>query len=192
MPEAPVLVGHSMGALIVQLLVARGLGVAGVAIDSAPPAGVFTPKWSFLKSNWPMISPFASADQPRLIPLDAFRYAFANTLPSDAQQALYDRYVVPESRRIPRQSLTSAAHIGFAAPHSPLLFIAGGSDHIIPASLNRANARRYTDSGSITDFRVFDGRDHLTIVEPGWEEVADFTLKWLEQTVPSPAVGLPS
>jgi pimeloyl-ACP methyl ester carboxylesterase len=170
-----------MGGLIVQLLLNRGLGVAGVAIDSAPPMGVFSPKWSFLKANWPMIDPFVPARTPRLIPLDAFRYAFANTLPADMQTAMYERYVVPESRMVPRQSLGAAGRVDFRKPHAPLLLIAGGSDHIIPESLNRTNARRYSDAGSITDLREFPGRDHLTIVEPGWEQVADFALAWLEQ-----------
>src|SRR5512146_455325 len=57
LPEAPVLIGHSMGGLVTQLLVQRGLAAAGVAIDSAPPSGVFTTRWSFLKANWPMIDP---------------------------------------------------------------------------------------------------------------------------------------
>ena len=181
MPESPVLVGHSMGGLIVQLLIDRGLGSAGVAIDSAPPMGVFSARWSFLKANWPMITPFASVKAPRLIPLQDFRYAFANTLPPEAQEAAYERYAVPESRAVPRQSLTSAARIDFAKRHAPLLLVAGGSDHIIPASLNRSNYRRYRDATSVTDFREFDGRDHLTIVEPGWEKVADFVLAWLDQ-----------
>jgi len=187
MPEPPVLIGHSMGGLVVQLLLNRGLGAAGVAIDSAPPAGVFSPKWSCLKANWPMITPFASAHEPRLIPLDGFRYAFANTLAPDEQAAAYDRYVVPESRIVPRQSLFAAGRIDFRRQHAPLLLVAGGSDHIIPASLNRANYNRYRASGSITDFRAFGGRDHLTIVEPGWEEVADFVLAWLDQVVPAEA-----
>lgn len=185
MPSPPVLIGHSMGGLIVQLLLDRGLGMAGVAIDSAPPQGVFTPKWSFLRSNWAMISPFSPAAEPRLMPFEDFEYAFANTLPLEAQRAAYDRYVVPESRMVPRQSLTSVARVDFAREHPPLLFVAGGSDHIIPASLNRTNARRYRPKGSITDFREFEGRDHLTIVEPGWEQVADFTLEWLGKTAPS-------
>ena len=187
MPEPPVLIGHSMGGLIVQLLVGRGLGVAGVAIDSAPPMGVFTPKWSFLKSNWAMIDPFVRASAPRLIPLDAFRYAFANTLPPKVQEDMYERFVVPESRMVPRQSLTSVARVEFGKPHAPLLFIAGGADHIIPASLNRTNALRYSDAGSITDLREFEGRDHLTILEPGWEAVADFTLDWLDRMAPETA-----
>lgn len=38
--EPPLLVGHSFGGLFVQMLLDRGLGRAGVAIDSAPPAGI--------------------------------------------------------------------------------------------------------------------------------------------------------
>lgn len=186
MPEPPVLVGHSMGGLIVQLLIDRGLGSAGVAIDSAPPMGVFTPKWSFLKSNWPMISPLASAHEPRLIPFEAFHYAFANTLPAGTARAVYERYIVPESRMVPRQSLTSIGRVHFARAHDPLLLVAGGSDHIIPASLNRANYRRYRNAASITDFREFEGRDHLTILESGWEKVADFVLEWLDRVPHEP------
>src|SRR6266478_8792936 len=40
LPEKPVLIGHSVGGLIVQLLLQQELGVAGVAIHSFPPRGV--------------------------------------------------------------------------------------------------------------------------------------------------------
>ena len=62
--ERPVLVGHSMGGLVVQLLLQRDIAAAGVAIDSAPPRGVFSTKWSFLRSNWPHITPFVSQAVP--------------------------------------------------------------------------------------------------------------------------------
>src|SRR3989304_8979419 len=55
--EKPALIGHSMGGLVVQLLLQRDLAVAGAAIDPAPPLGVFTSKWSFFKSNFPAINP---------------------------------------------------------------------------------------------------------------------------------------
>jgi fermentation-respiration switch protein FrsA (DUF1100 family) len=93
---------------------------------------------------------------------------------------------------VPRQSLAAAGRVDFSKPHEPLLFIAGGSDHIIPASLNRSNYRRYRARHSITDFREFDGRDHLTIVEPGWEEVADFVLAWLDQVAPAEDTSTPA
>ncbi len=180
MPEPPVLIGHSMGGLVVQLLLAQGQGAAGVAIDSAPPQGVFTADWSFLKSNWPMITPFHDKHDPRMISFEDFAYAFANALPEPQQRSFYDRYAVPESRLVPEQSLTRVAHVDFDAPHAPLLLIAGSRDHIIPPDLNKTNAEKYRDPGSVTDFREFDGRDHMTIVEDGWEQVADFVAEWLE------------
>jgi pimeloyl-ACP methyl ester carboxylesterase len=66
--EKPILVGHSMGGLIVQILLAEGLGAAGIAIDSAPPKGVISLKYSFLKSNWPVISPSAKVSEPFFLP----------------------------------------------------------------------------------------------------------------------------
>lgn len=177
--EKPVLIGHSMGGLAVQLLLQRDLAAAGVVIDSAPPQGVFTPAWSFIKSNWPHINPFAPQNQPAPMTLERFQYAFVNSLPAAQQQAAYDRYVIPESRRVPAQSLTSVARIDFKRPHPPLLIIAGSSDHIIPAALNRSNFARYRQSPSLTDFKEFAGRTHFIIGQANWEEVADSILEWL-------------
>jgi len=181
----PVIIGHSMGGLVVQLLLQRDLAIAGVAIDPAPPQGVFTPAWSFLKANFPAINPFMPVTQPVQMSFEHFQYAFVNTLPLDQQRAAYERYVVPESRGVPTQSLTSAAHMDFRKPHAPLLITAGEKDHIIPASLNRTNYRKYNSPDSITDFKEFSGRDHFLIGEPGWKEVADFVLSWLKEKVES-------
>ena len=177
----PILIGHSMGGLVVQLLLQNGLAAAGVAIDPAAPQGVFTTAWSYVKSNFPSINPFVPVRNPVEMSFEHFQYAFVNTLPLDEQRAAYDRYVVPESRGVPRQSLTSVARVDFKRPHAPLLITAGEKDHIIPASLNRSNYRNYQAGASVTDFKVFPGRDHFVIGETGWQEVADFVLDWLEK-----------
>jgi len=175
--EKPILVGHSMGGLIVQLLLQRDLAIAGVAIDSAPPMGVITAKWSFLKSNWPHISPFVSHSIPIKMSFERFQYTFVNTLPISEQKAAYENYVVPESRRVPRESLKM--NINFKKSHPPLLLIAGSADNIIPASLNKINHAKYKQSPSVTDYKEFAGRVHFIIGQKGWEEVADFVLSWL-------------
>ncbi len=177
--EKPILIGHSMGGLIVQLLLQSDLAAAGVAVDSAPPFGVLTTQWPFLKSNWPHITPFASQGRPIAMTFERFQYTFVNTLPVAEQRAAYERYVVPESRRVPRESLT--ARIDFKQPHPPLLLIAGSADHLIPASLNKSNYARYRSSPSVTDFREFAGRTHFIVGQPGWEEVADYALGWLNE-----------
>ncbi|HEX7435036.1 MAG TPA: alpha/beta hydrolase [Anaerolineaceae bacterium] len=177
--EKPVLIGHSMGGLIVQLLLQRDLAAAGVVIDSAPPQGVFSISWSFLKSNFPHINPMAAQDQPIAMSFERFQYAFANTLSAKEQRAAYDTYVVPESRRVPAESLTSVAHVDFKRAHAPLLIIAGSADHIIPASLNRTNYARYRGTDSVTDFKEFPGRTHFIIGQGQWEEVASYIQSWI-------------
>jgi pimeloyl-ACP methyl ester carboxylesterase len=143
LPEKPIIIGHSFGGLLTQLMVQRDLGVAAVAIDSVPPPGVVTLKWSFLRSLWPVVNPFVSASKPYYMPFSHFQYTFVNDLPLSEQRKAYDADVVPESRRLGRGGLSSFARVDFKKPHAPLLMIAGERDHIMPASLNRSNFNRY-------------------------------------------------
>ena len=82
------------------------------------------------------------------------------------------------------------------ADRAPLLFIAGGSDHIMPPAVNQANAEKYEKSGAHTDYHVFEGRDHFTCGAPGWEAVANYALTWAEEHAPlsarKPSVEAPS
>ena len=176
--EKPILIGHSMGALITQLLLQRGLASAAIAIDSAPPTGVFTTTFSFLKANWGHITPFANQNSPVLMTFERFQYAFVNDMPLNEQRAAFERYVVPESRRIPRESLLSAK-IDFKKAHAPLLLIAGGNDNIIPPRLNKTNYQKYKAGSSVTDFKEFPGRNHFILGQKGWEEVADYCMEWI-------------
>ena len=61
---------------------------------------------------------------------------------------------------------------------APLLLIAGGADHVAPASLNQSNFEHYKKSEAVTEFKEFPGRSHYTLGEDGWEEVADYALDW--------------
>jgi pimeloyl-ACP methyl ester carboxylesterase len=179
--EKPILIGHSMGGLAAQLLLQRGIASGAVAIDTAPPAGLLSLRWSFLRSNWPHITPFKHQDVPVQMTLRRFGYTFVHTLPLEKQQAVFQRYVVPESRRVPRQSIGRAARVDFSLPHAPLLLIAGSQDRIIPASLNMTNFKRYSDKGSVTSFKEFPDRTHFIIGQENWQEVAQFVADWLGQ-----------
>ncbi|WP_128851218.1 hypothetical protein [Burkholderia catarinensis] len=62
---------------------------------------------------------------------------------------------------------------------APLLFIAGGNDHILPPAVQRENFEKNAKrSRAISAYRLFAGRSHYTCGETGWEEVADFALDW--------------
>lgn len=199
--EKPIIMGHSFGGLLTQLLLQRDMGVAGVAIDSAPPPGVLTTKFSFIRSIWSALNPLYSASTPWYMTFEEFQYAWTHTLPLAEQRAAYEEVIVPESRRLYRSALTKDASVDFTKKRAPLLMIAGGKDHILPASLNRTNYERYAKSPSITDFKLYPQHTHYTVVagKHGWEEVANYAIDWAAQvqtastahTVPGIAIPAP-
>ena len=178
LPERPLLVGHSVGGLLVQKLLNDGYGAAGAAISSAPPRGVLSFAPDFIRANWPHINPFAGR-RPIEMTKERFHSTFCTTMSRDESDAAFDELVVPESRNVPRSTLTAQAHVDFAAEHVPLLMLAGDSDHLTPESLVRRNASRYRHP---VDVGTFAGRAHFICNQPGWEEVADVTFDWLTRT----------
>jgi pimeloyl-ACP methyl ester carboxylesterase len=182
----PVIMGHSFGGTFAQLLVGNGLGSAGVSIDGAGVKGVKAMPFSELRSTLPVLSNPANVD--RAVPLTPrqFHYAFTNTLTEEESQAAYDRYAAPTPARILFQGgLANVTHhaattFDFANDdRAPLLFVSGGSDHILPPAVQRENyERNVKHSTALTAHTVFAGRDHFTCGEPGWEAVADFALNW--------------
>ncbi len=179
LPEKPILIGHSMGGLIAQLLLQERLGVAAVAIDSAPPQGLISLRWSFLKANWAVINPLADVSEAYLPDEDAFRYAFCDCVPEAEGRKVYADFATPESRRVGNAPTTDLAQVRFKEKTAPLLLIAGADDHIIPASLNYANFEEYEDAPSRTEFRMFPGRCHYIVQQDGWEDVASYVKGWL-------------
>ncbi|MBO9637272.1 MAG: alpha/beta hydrolase [Siphonobacter aquaeclarae] len=187
LPEKPILVGHSLGGLMVQLLLQRDIAVAGVAIHPAPPQGVLTFKWSFYKATWRPLGFFSSVNESFLMTLDEWKYAFTNGMSEEEQRSSYEKYVIPESRRASRQALTRIGRVDFTRPHVPLLITSGSEDNILPASLNYTNFKKYRTPGSVTDYKEFPGRNHYVLGQPTWKEDADYILNWLEKNKVSAA-----
>ncbi|MGB3947177.1 MAG: alpha/beta hydrolase [Bacteroidia bacterium] len=180
LPEKPILVGHSMGGLAVQKLISLNKGVAGVCIDAAPPKGIFSFKWSFLKANLPTVS-HLKGNSICLPSVKWFHYAFCNTMTLEQTEIEYNKFVVPESRNIPRSSTKQDGYIDFKKPHHPLLFIAGEEDNIIPAALNKKNFDAYKDINSKKEFKQFADRTHYICGQKNWQEVADYILVWIKR-----------
>jgi pimeloyl-ACP methyl ester carboxylesterase len=181
LPEKPILVGHSMGGLIMQLLVQEGLAAAGVAVHSLQPRGVFTFKFSFYKAGWPTLGFFTDTRKTYLMSFSEWQYAFTNGMPFEAQKEGYYQLLVPESKLLIRDATTPAAKVDFAKPHVPLLFLAGSEDRFIPASLNHTNFKKYSHTQSVTDYKEFAGRNHFVLGQPGWQEIADYILNWINK-----------
>ncbi len=172
LPAPPILVGHSMGGLVVQLLLNAGLGSRGVVIAPAPPQGVRSFAWSHLRSNSALLWPGGSPIVPTW---DWFRYAFVNVQPEAEARALFEQWCVCESRLVGKGPLGDEAAIDFAKTKVPLHFIAGGSDHIIPPALVRQAHARYEAAGTKATFEELAGHSHALCIEARWREVAERT-----------------
>jgi pimeloyl-ACP methyl ester carboxylesterase len=180
LPERPLLVGHSVGGLLVQKLVSDGYARAGVCISSAPPAGVRSFDPHFFRSNFPHINPLAGNRPVEMTP-KRFHYTFCNTMSREDSDRAFQDYVVPESRNVPRSTLGSQARIGFRDAHVPLLFVAGDRDHLTPLAMVKRNAAAYASSSATVQFEPFANRSHFICNQEGWEAVAEFCLDWLDQ-----------
>lgn len=176
--EQPVLIGHSLGGLVVQKLIQAQKGALGICISSASPKGIWSFEWSFIKSNFGVVNPFKGNSLYCGTPA-WFHYAICNTLTRQQSDKIYEEAVVPESRNIPRSSRMKDGYIDFNKPHKPLLFISAEHDHIIPVSLNIKNVAAYTDKDSLTDWKEFKGRSHILCSHDGWEEVAGYVAEWI-------------
>jgi pimeloyl-ACP methyl ester carboxylesterase len=183
--SAPIIIGHSFGGLMTQILIDRGLGAAGVAIAPAPVKGIIVLPFSTLKVSFPALS--NPVNNHRALPLrpEQFHYAFTNHLSEEESLAVYNRYAVPG----PDHVLFQAAFANFN-PHAatavdfqnndraPLLLVSGGKDHVSPASVVEANFKLYPKTKAVTEYKEFPERTHYTLGQKGWEEVADYALEW--------------
>ena len=190
----PIIMGHSFGGLIVELLLDRGLGVAGVAISPAPVKGVLRIPPSQLCSAFPALGNPANRKRTVELTPKQFRYAFTNTMSDEEAQAAYDRYQVPG----PARPLFQAAFANFnpnAAnkvdfhrdDRPPLLVMGNDQDHTVPASVSKEAAKRLGKSKAVVDYKEWAGRPHFTAGAPGWEDVADYALEWATRHTGAPA-----
>ncbi|MFI7386654.1 alpha/beta hydrolase [Streptomyces sp. NPDC049813] len=181
----PVIIGHSVGGLIAQRLVAADVGRAAVAIAPAPINQVPLPGAPVL------LRPSAGgAGGDRLVTLSPaqFHQVLANTATAGESGRLFERYAVPA----PRSLLTDLGCGGAArsplagvdtatARRGPLLLISGQEDRLVPDAVTRAVYKQYGDSVAVTDLKQFADRAHSLTIDGGWRLVADHVLGWLEE-----------
>lgn len=172
----PILVGHSLGGAIVQKLIEAGHGSAGVCINSGPPKGIIALDKDFLISNLLLTAPWSRTPTVLMSPAWYHRYVM-NDLSAAQAEELVRTTCVPSGRKIAR----TIGRIDCAAPHAPLLFIAGGADRSQPPAVNRKNFAAYTHPTSVRAYKEFAARTHNTLTQRGWEEVAEYIANWLHE-----------
>jgi pimeloyl-ACP methyl ester carboxylesterase len=180
--ERPILMGHSMGGLLAQILGSRGLARGLVLLTPASPSGINALYPSVIKSFWSVLTRWGFWKKPQRLPFDAATYAMLHLLPTDEQKAIYDRFVFESGR--------ATAEIGFwlldfrgatkvdpTKVTCPVLVVSGAEDRITPASVVRKVADKYS---SVSTYREFENHAHWVVGEPGWEKIATGVLDWLD------------
>jgi alpha-beta hydrolase superfamily lysophospholipase len=185
--EAPVLIGHSFGGLIVELLLDRGLGRAGVALSPAPPKGILVLPFSSLKAAAPALAHPSKWHGVVTLTLEEFTYGFVNTFSPEDAAAAYERYAVPETGQIFYEAGFANFHLNPPSEvhfkneaRAPLLIVGAEKDNTVPASLARTQYEKYERSPAATEYLEFQGRPHLVMAAEGWDEVAAAVDSWLD------------
>ena len=97
--RAPILMGHSAGGVFTQLLMDRGFGAVGVAINSAPTEGVKRVPLSQVKASFPVLKNPANRHRAVGLTFEQWQYAFTNTFTEERGRELYQRYHIPRPAR---------------------------------------------------------------------------------------------
>lgn len=179
LPEKPILIGHSYGGLLAQLLIQRELGSAGICINSIPPSNISLFNFSFFKTIWSTSGFFGPENKTYMMPFKKWQHYFTNQLSFEEQTESYEALLIPESKLIMRDIFTKAGKIDFKKKHNPLLFLSGSEDVFTPASLNNFNFKKYKNLHSITCYKEFQDSNHLSIMQENWETIAEFIANWL-------------
>lgn len=178
--EKPIMIGHSVGGLITQVLANQGLISLGVPIATVAPNRMLSLDWDFFKNAVQITNPL-KGDQPMFMDLEAFQSSFCNTLDEEAAAAAYEATATHDSRNVLRDCMLKAGEVDLELPHVPLLFIGAEEDKIVPGKLVYKNSEAYKDRASVTAFKEFNNRSHFICGEPKWDDVAEYISEWIGQ-----------
>jgi pimeloyl-ACP methyl ester carboxylesterase len=177
----PVLMGHSMGGLLAQLLAARGLARALVLLAPAAPSGIISLSPSVLRSFWSIQTRWGFWRRPMRQTFDEAIFSMLHLLPDSERRPTYDKFVFESGRAAleigywPLDHL-HASRVEESSVTCPVLVIAGAQDRITPASVVRQVAGKYRARAA---YREFANHAHWLLAEPGWQEVAEDVGDWL-------------
>jgi non-heme chloroperoxidase len=186
--KKPVVIGHSFGGLLAQIIAGRGLAAAAVAIDPAPFRGVLPLPISALKASRPVLG--NPANRGRAVPLtyEQFRYAFANAVSEEEAKELYETFAVPapgaplfQAAAANLNPWTEAKVDSKNPDRGPLLIISGEKDNTVPWAIANASFKKQKRNEGVTEITEIPGRGHALVVDSGWREVADTALEFVKR-----------
>lgn len=187
----PVVIGHSFGGLLTEIVAGRGLAAASVAISPAPARGVLPLPFSALKASSAVLLNPLNLGRAVTLSASQFRYAFASAVSEEEAAALYEEFHVAA----PGKPIFQAAS-GNVNPFTetkadarhpdrgPLLVIGSKADHTVPAAISKASFKRQQKNEAVTEYHELEDRGHSLTIDSGWKGVADVALAFVTKAAP--------
>jgi pimeloyl-ACP methyl ester carboxylesterase len=162
----PIIVGHSLGALLAQLLAARRPNKGMILLGPAPAAGMFNmyPSmlllWGRYLPQWLLREPMYPCSWDTWVTL------ICNSLPREIQESYYATLCAESGTAYFEMALwfldrKRPARVDYNAIRTPVLVIAGSVDKCTVPRLCRLTAKRYGDQGTYVEL---EGSGHMMTV----------------------------
>ena len=167
----PILVGHSLGGLIVQKLAEMNMASAAVLLAPAPPF-MLPAQAAAVPALMPMI-PRIMIGAPILPTAWGCRRIVLNKMPADVCPIIHGQLVY-ESGIVYREMIFGSFKVDHTKVRCPVYVVAAEEDRIVSPQLARKVAALYG-----AEFRLYEDHAHWFLAEEGWEKIARDTSSWL-------------
>jgi non-heme chloroperoxidase len=174
LPSPPVLIGHSMGGMVVQKYLEEATVPAVVLMASVPPQGLLGSALGMLFS-----APHLLVDLNRIMGggepnVDSLREVLFNQPISTEKLQHYWQLSQPESHRAVWDMTCFNLPRPARANKAPMLVLGAECDRIISSSQVQMTASTYQ-----REPEIFSGMGHGMMLEQDWEKVATRIAAWL-------------
>ena len=188
--KKPVLIGHSTGGLLAEMLAGRGVAAAAVAIDPGVFRGVLPLPFKVLKGVGPFLIDPRTRGRAITLTFDQFEYGWANALDEKEGRELYDTFHVAGSglslAQMGNANLNpwTEAKVDTKNPdRGPLLIIDGEKDNTVPWAIADAAYKQQEKNPGVTEIVKVPNRGHSLTIDHGWREVAQLSLDFVKRFV---------
>jgi len=181
--QPPILVGHSMGGLLAQLIAAKYPCEKLILISSAPPAGINAWHWSVIRTFGHNLVKFPLWRSTTNLLLKNIRYGIANSQNAAMHRELSQNTTLESGLASWQISMwflfrRPPTKVEYDKIQCPVLIIAGTEDKITPLKIQLKIARNYANRATV---KVFPGACHWTIGGSHFPKIKQTLFSWLNQ-----------